>query len=81
VIARQANQVPVGDVAVSQLSCQLFAEHLQEMALVTHDQAVEALAAQRPDNSLRHSVRVGGSAGVTIVVIPMRAACCMKSVP
>jgi hypothetical protein len=39
----------------------LCAEHVQEMALVEHDQVVEALAAERPDASLRHGVHVSRS--------------------
>src|SRR5688572_10746847 len=39
----------------------IFAEHLQEMALVQHDHVVKALSAERPDDSLRHRVRVGGT--------------------
>jgi hypothetical protein len=39
----------------------IFAEHLQEMALIQHDQVVKTLAAERPDDSLCHGVRVGGA--------------------
>jgi Copper/zinc superoxide dismutase (SODC) len=38
----------------------IFAEHLQEMALVQHDQVVEALPAERPDDALGHRVGVWG---------------------
>src|SRR6266511_2599796 len=41
----------------------IFAEHLQEMSLVQHDQVVEALPTKGPDDSLRHGVRVWGMHG------------------
>src|SRR6266511_2165490 len=41
----------------------IFVEHLQEMTLVQHDHVVEALAAERPDDSLRHRVSVWGMHG------------------
>src|SRR5437870_3555805 len=41
----------------------IFAEHLQEMALVQHDHVVEALPAKRPDDALCHSVSVWGMHG------------------
>src|SRR6266545_7138660 len=41
----------------------IFAEHVQEMALVQHDQVVEALPAERPDDSLCHGVSVWGLHG------------------
>ena len=52
----------------------------RQVPRIKHDHVVEALAAERPDDSLGHSVGVWGMHGVTIVVIPMRAARCMKSV-
>src|SRR5688572_12884952 len=39
----------------------IFAEHLQKVALIEHDQVVKALAAEGPNDSLRHRVRVGGT--------------------
>jgi hypothetical protein len=38
----------------------IFVEHMQQMALVQHDQVVKALPAERPDDPLCHSVGVGG---------------------
>ena len=38
----------------------IFAEHLQKMSLVQHNQVVEALPAERPDDALCHSVGVWG---------------------
>src|SRR6266571_8395912 len=38
----------------------IFAEHLQEMALVQHDQVVEALPTECPDDLLCHRVGVWG---------------------
>src|SRR6266511_6042449 len=38
----------------------IFAEHLQEMSLVQHDQVVEALPTKGPDDSLSHRVSVWG---------------------
>jgi len=38
-------------------------EHLQEMALIQHDHVVEALPAERPDDSLCHRVSVWGMQG------------------
>jgi hypothetical protein len=49
----------MGTLAVVMLH--IFAEYLQEVALIQHDHMVKALAAERPNDSLRHRVRVGGA--------------------
>ena len=59
----------------------IFAEHLQKMSLVQHDQVVEALPAERPDDALGHRVRVWGMHWRHDRRDPRRAARCMKSVP